>query len=350
MASINPDLIKQTPKPNGVRHTTSFTVSLLKNAVTSAIKNTGLKVGLENEDKLQSNIKSVITLLNEIATTQKKLEIGKASLSTQSVDDFRVNNLEKLNLENVESLSFAFEQLNPIIKSLQSSNNFDKQTISLLNKLYRQVVSLEQVIRMASRKDIKFPDTQKVAGTVSINNFPDAQRQIVAGLSKVESLLRSVLSKPEKENKIELAEGKMLSQKLDALTTAIGKLPGNMEFPTTVSVDNFPPQKVPLPPTHVSINSLTGYVKSRAVTVTTTPTPLPSEVLSQRRSLVVYNNSSSTIYIGGQDVSSSNGMPVPATSYSPAIDAGVKMVVYGIVAASTADVRVLELSDIRSGK
>ncbi len=123
-----------------------------------------------------------------------------------------------------------------------------------------------------------------------------------------------------------------------------------MDFPTRVSIDNFPPQKIPQPVTNISINALAGTAKSRNITVGTSATPLPDEVLASRRSLVIYNNSSQTLYVGGSDVTTTNGMPVPASSYSPAFDAGEKMVVYGIVASTTANVRTLEISDIRTGR
>jgi predicted Zn-dependent protease with MMP-like domain len=149
-----------------------------------------------------------------------------------------------------------------------------------------------------------------------------------------------------------LLEGKAIIRALDAVNKKLDELPKSfpeIQIPKSVSVDNFPPQKYPMPVTNINLNPLRGYAKSRAVTVTTTPTPLPDEVLAYRRGLVVYNNSSSTMYVGGSDVSATNGMPVPASSYSPAFDAGPKMIIYGVVASDTANVRVLELSNENIG-
>ena len=65
---------------------------------------------------------------------------------------------------------------------------------------------------------------------------------------------------------------------------------------------------------------------------------------------MVYNNSSTvTIFIGGSDVTATNGLPVPPKSYSPPIDAGVKMILYAVTSSSTANVRVLEISNDRIG-
>ena len=42
-------------------------------------------------------------------------------------------------------------------------------------------------------------------------------------------------------------------------------------------------------------------------------------------------------------------MPIPASTYSPPLDAGSQMIVYGRVNSGTADVRVLEVSDLVTG-
>lgn len=352
MTRINPDLL-EVPKTNGMtRNTTPSFIVTLKNAIVSAFQNTVLRVQIENEKELQAGLARVIKLLEQSTNGQKDLQIGKASVNTDTIDQFRVANLEELKLENVESLAFAFEQLDPIIKSLQSSSQSDKQTIALLSKLIGQVTQLSNVLKESAKKTVNFPDVQKVEGSVQITNLPDNQSQIVQGLDRVEAVLTATLNKKaaKAETKIELAEGKMISEKLDRLAEALNKLPGNMEFPTTVQVTNFPPQKYPMPVTSININPLRGFAKSRNVTVTSTPTPLPSEILAYRRGLVVYNNSSTiTMYVGGSDVSATNGMPVPPNSYSPAFDAGPKMVVYGVVSTGSIDVRTLELSNENIG-
>lgn len=127
------------------------------------------------------------------------------------------------------------------------------------------------------------------------------------------------------------------------------------EFPQEIFVNPgsaWPVPKIPQPVTHMSINSLKGIVHTTAATVTTALTPLPIYgVLENRRAVIIYNNSSTiTIYVGGSDVTSNNGLPVPPNSYSPIFDAGIHMVIYGVTASGTANVRIGEISDEASGR
>jgi hypothetical protein len=87
-------------------------------------------------------------------------------------------------------------------------------------------------------------------------------------------------------------------------------------------------------------------VKSRAVTVTTTATRLDGTTdqddAMSGQSIAIYNGSAATVYIGGADVTTANGYPVAATSYGPGFDFSISDQLYGIVAAATSEVRVLE--------
>ncbi|RKY33205.1 MAG: hypothetical protein DRP74_00705 [Candidatus Omnitrophota bacterium] len=86
---------------------------------------------------------------------------------------------------------------------------------------------------------------------------------------------------------------------------------------------------------------LTGAIKPNQVNVGTTPTPLPTTALNHRRSIIVYNNGSNTVYLGDANVTVGNGLPMPpGGSYSFKLDVGV--VLYGVVASGTEDVRILE--------
>lgn len=105
------------------------------------------------------------------------------------------------------------------------------------------------------------------------------------------------------------------------------------------------PVMTPQPVTNISINGLQGFGHSTAQIVGTNRTSLPAYgQLFNRRSLIIFNNSSSnTLYLGGSDVTSSNGLPVLPNSYSPAIDAGYDLIIYGVASGGT-DVRVFEVS------
>jgi hypothetical protein len=86
-------------------------------------------------------------------------------------------------------------------------------------------------------------------------------------------------------------------------------------------------------------------VLSRAVTVTTSATRLDSD-FDQRDTLsgsrfACHNASAVTVYVGGDDVTTANGLSVPAGAQL-SIDLSIADQVYGIVAAGTAEVRVLE--------
>jgi hypothetical protein len=105
------------------------------------------------------------------------------------------------------------------------------------------------------------------------------------------------------------------------------------------------PTFVPPAVTNVNINPLQGFVHTTSATVGTNITKLPSYgQLFNRRSIIIYNNSANTIYLGGSDVTTSNGMPVPANSYSPILDAGYNMTIYGISSTGSNNVRCLEVS------
>lgn len=87
-------------------------------------------------------------------------------------------------------------------------------------------------------------------------------------------------------------------------------------------------------------------VKSTAVSVGTSATRLDTAAETDRNassSLAPYNNGAVTVYVGGSDVTTANGAPIPAGSWGPAFnDINTNEGVYGVVASGTAEVRVLE--------
>ena len=232
------------------------------------------------------------------------------------------------------------------------------------------IVKIPEISKVQGEvKMTNFPEVSKVSGAVKIVNFPeqydfDKLEDMLFEIKQALSNIRLEIP-PQREIKfpeikfpdfpktVGLAETKAILNALNDVKETLENLPKKipqMEFPQTINVGNFPPQKYPMPVTHVSINSLAGEVKTRAVTVTTALTPLPGEVLSNRRSLTIYNNSSVTVEVGGSTFTFGEGMPVPAGTFSPALDAGSKMIIYGRVASGTADVRVMEVSDLSTGR
>ena len=86
---------------------------------------------------------------------------------------------------------------------------------------------------------------------------------------------------------------------------------------------------------------LKNRVVSQSVSILNTATLIPITPISDRRGIIMYNNSDSIIYIGGIDVSTVNGYPVsPGDSFRIDVDDNVK--IYGISAVSGKDLRLLE--------
>ena len=86
---------------------------------------------------------------------------------------------------------------------------------------------------------------------------------------------------------------------------------------------------------------LGGAALGTVVSVTTSATALPSSALTARKALAVRNVGALTVYIGGSGVATTSGFPL-YPGESQAFDAS--LVLYGIVAAGTCEVRVLEMS------
>lgn len=91
---------------------------------------------------------------------------------------------------------------------------------------------------------------------------------------------------------------------------------------------------------------LSGVVLTTAVAVGTTAVALPSSVLASRKSMMLYNDGTATIYLGGTGVTSSGagrGLPVGTSDYSPSFDLGTTTL-SGIGATVGGTAIVLEVS------
>lgn len=83
-------------------------------------------------------------------------------------------------------------------------------------------------------------------------------------------------------------------------------------------------------------------VTTRAVSVANTATRLDA-VAEIGEEILVFNNGSATIYLGGSDVTTANGVPVLPGSWSPGLPLPRGESLYGIVATGTQEARVLEI-------
>ena len=82
-------------------------------------------------------------------------------------------------------------------------------------------------------------------------------------------------------------------------------------------------------------------LKSSSLTLTTQNQAYkcPSSELSDRQVLVIYNASDSDIYIGGSDVSTSNGLTLASEKY---IVIGAESGVYAVCGSASKSIRLLE--------
>ena len=328
--------------------------------------------------------------LSEVLEIIIKQKIFKVKVEESDVFSGIVQNIQKLlNIisQKLTGLRTDIPQNNaPMHQNLlklseviDNSSNISNQNLNFVQDLLKDVIDeLKNVEVNISEVKLNLPEVQKVSGVIDINSLPKIYdfEKIVKQLEDVKKAIGNIHFEFPKQQEIRipafpkqfsLQESKLILRSLEDLRKEISKLPKQfpktvfpesvavsnfpeISIPKEVTVSNFPPQHIPTPVTHVSLNGLRGFVKSRNITVATSATPLPDEVLSNRRSLVIYNNSSVTVFVGGSDVTTTNGMPVPASSYSPALDASPNLILYGIISTGTANVRVLEASDENAGK
>jgi len=236
------------------------------------------------------------------------------------------------------ALSFKDSQLtiDKILNAVKGDKGYEKLVV-LLKDLKNEIGEAIKI----SAPDMR-PVVQAVDKLVSVmkskRGYSDVG--IINNLTRIEKLLAKK-TKPVVDNS-------------DKIIKAIKKIKfeiPKIDFPDTINVGNFPPTKTPMPVTNVNINPLRGFIHTTAATVTTSLTKLPTYgVLDDRRAIMIFNNSSSTtIYIGGSNVTSLTGLPILAQTYSPVIDAGTRMILYGRTSAGSANVRVMEISNEKTG-
>lgn len=90
--------------------------------------------------------------------------------------------------------------------------------------------------------------------------------------------------------------------------------------------------------------SISIGIRSSAVTVGTSATPLPVNPLEYRRALVIHNNGGTTIFLGDASVTTSTGLPLAAgEKIAFDIQNNPNVVVYGVASGDT-EIRIMELS------
>ena len=252
------------------------------------------------------------------------------------------------------SLKVKFEDSgNPEVTN--SLDKLGKALVMIYNHLQGFKITLPKIFEVKGSVDV---DSVADLPPVHIQNFKDlrpyfemsekAIKQLAAAITIMSSKSTPIVPKAPIIN----FDTRPLLDALQELKEVSGKPSDNKDMvkilrnvndgiSALVDKPTFSPPAV----TNVNINALQGYAKTTNLTLGTTVTSLPAYgQLFNRRSVLIYNNSANVIYIGGSDVTTTNGLPVPANSYSPIIDAGYNMIVYGVASQGGNNVRVLELS------
>jgi len=323
-----------------------------------------------NADLIQPNGEKIKNtrnpLMSFLALWKKQFNEMLENLANKKTFNVEVKNNNEavaLSKQIVHQLEVLNQYQKKASKSKKPLQNISIKTTDLitLNK------KIEDLLVDIKKKDliVKLPKVQKMIGRVKVENFPKEYPfdKLADQLREIKNTIKDLKLEvppfpeikqpdvviPEFPTALEMKEAKDIIKELKNVQKELQKLPKTqqeIDFPDSIKVSNFPPQKIPQPVTNININPLRGWTKTRSVTVGTTRVPLPGEILSNRRSLLVFNNDSSeTLYIGGANVVAGDGLPVLAQTYSPVIDAGTRLVVYGIVSSGSIDVRTMEVSN-----
>jgi len=263
-----------------------------------------------------------------------KFDKGKLLNLKGNIDRY-LKKLETEEKNRYEKLALSFTNskasIEEILDAIKNDKTYEKSAI-LLEGLRQELNEIKKGSQ--DNFDLLSNSIQQLASVFKEKpEFND--RAIISALNRLEKLL----AKKEKPTKDKTEE---IIKAVKGIEITVPKI----EFPNSISIDNFPPQKVPNPVTNININPLRGDVHSSSTTVGTTKTQLPDYgVLENRRALIFYNNGSKTVFIGGSDVTKDNGIPVLANTFSPSFDSGPRQIWYGVVESGTSEVRAIEISN-----
>lgn len=286
----------------------------------------------ENQTLMEEVIKKDSLLAENMDKIGKALSLIYRTIPGKTLLPKIFNIQGKVEVTNPTPIDGVIKQLQDIraqieeLKRKKFPTNFVVDNFLELEDYFQ---SLEKRISDLATAISSMPKQKAVAPKIEIPAFPKIEIPKTDNTQVVKAIQKLGQELTEKLNSLPQSEPVSFARAESFLETLANK-----------------PTYTPQPVTNININALQGFAESTNDTVTTTRTPLPSYgQLFNRRSLIIFNNSSdTTLYIGGQDVTSTNGLPVLAQSYSPAIDAGYNLIVYGIVASGSANVRTFEIS------
>jgi len=323
---------------------------------------------LSQDQKTSSFLEKIgkaLVLINQ--SIPKKIELPKVFPVTGMIE---VTKTVPTKIDNLSELAVYFSSLEKRIGNLATAISATPSTskveviktpslkISNLDDLSshflgvkEEISSLRETLLSLPTPQIEVPVAQPVAPQDTSSNNLAMVRVFSELLTEMKKLGKKNVIK---ENGVDLSP---LTQELSSLRDSLSAprddvLSTHLLRQISEGISNLAgrPTMIPQPVTNVWLNPNQGFLKTTDNTVGATLTKLPSYgQLLDRRSVLIYNNSANTIYIGGSDVTVATGLPVPASSYAPPIDAGYNLPIYGIASQGGNDVRVIEISKDQSG-
>lgn len=266
---------------------------------------------LEREKQHLASQASSRELRDTVAKTQGGPKVG---ISLNGVEDISVE---------AATITGLDEALGAIKHSLDLFKTSVEQSIKTIASPHITMDAVDLSPLTSSLNDIK-----KAVTSIKIPEYTSESTEI--DLEPVTKALTSL------EKKLDTLKGKDID--LKPVVTAIQEMDEAAQRR---------PNWRPTPVTQFDLNPLRGAYISSAQTVTTgTAQALPTTNATNRRSFILYNNDgTNTLWIGGAGVTSSTGIPVPAGTFSAALDGGNRMQLYGISGSGSLDIRILEMTN-----
>lgn len=313
------------------------------------------RVRIENEKYFVKALETTATAMEKTGNSLRELKLAEnlSEVKCDLIHSINAGSTQGMNIDKVETINVQELAQTEVVAALQELGT----KLSALEDLKKQM-------GIVANKDVVIPTMPKsmaIDGEVGIDSLP---AQLYSKLSDVENAIKKTtevirsqkIEIPVQKDitfpkSIDVGNLKTLEKSIADLKTSIDKMPDMMpkvEFPTEIKthVVSEPPRLTPQPVTNININPLSGTTKTTSVSVSTNPVALPGTASLKRRSIILFNNhATETLYIGPSSVTTSNGLPILAQSYSPAIDAGSNMIIYGVSASATIDVRVFEANN-----
>lgn len=308
--------------------------------------------GLFNSGKVHEQAQETIAMMKEFGGQTVRLEQVLTKISQALVMIWK-RIPSQIVLPKVYPVKGEVAISNPI-----KVQNFDDVT-QYLKALIVEIKRLKQAVSVVGDKEPIINIPPSPAATLTF-----ADKGEVEKLSeKLDDIGKSIIMLANKQTAFpDIKFPKSAKFDLQPVIDAIDRIPGGNGGSQDIvdalirveegigALYNRPQMSTP-PVTNVSINALRGVFMATQVTIKGTPTLLPPNNLANRRSMIIYNASANTIYLGGSTVAAAGtgqGLPVVTNTLSPSFDAGDNMQLFGIATANSV-VNVLEISNNNIG-